>query len=214
MEFIDPKANAYVEKFSNATPGYLKAMFDQTNLEHPHAHLQSNWQQGGFLTFISKMIRPQCIVEIGTFTGFSTLCLAEGLAQNGELHTFELRTADAENARNHFDQSKFSQQIISHIGNAYDLLKAFNKPIDLAFIDADKTGYIDYYKMIKPILQPNGLIIVDNTLFHGEVFNEQPQGKSGKAIQAFNEYLCQENDIEFTMLTIRDGITLIRKKNS
>jgi predicted O-methyltransferase YrrM len=212
MEFIDPKANEYVEQFSNATPAYLKSMYEQTTQQHPHAHLQSNWNQGGFLTFLSKMKQPKCIVEIGTFTGFSALCLAEGLQIDGLLHTYEIREADALAARNHFDASPFKDQIITHIGDAKELLKTFNQPIDIAFIDADKTGYIEYYKIVKPLLQDNGIIIVDNVLFHGEVLPGATPGKSGKAIQAFNEYIYSEKDIEITLLTIRDGITLIRKK--
>lgn len=212
MEFIDPKANEYVEQYSNATPAYLKSMYEQTIQQHPHAHLQSNWNQGGFLSFLSKMKQPKCIVEIGTFTGFSALCLAEGLQQDGFLHTYEIREADALAARNYFDASPFKDQIVTHIGDAKELLKTLNQPIDIVFIDADKTGYIEYYKIVKPLLQDNGIIIVDNVLFHGEVLPGATQGKSGKAIQAFNEYIYNEKDIEITLLTIRDGITLIRKK--
>ena len=111
MDFIQPAANDYVEQFSDATPAYLRPMYEATKLSHPHAHLQSNWNQGGFLSFFSKLLAPTHILEIGTFTGFSTLCLAEGLNSTGNIHTIELRAEDANSARTHFDASKFGPQI-------------------------------------------------------------------------------------------------------
>jgi caffeoyl-CoA O-methyltransferase len=212
MEFINPLANQYIETFSNATPSYLKSMYEATIAEHPHAHLQSNWHQGGLLSFISKLVRPMHILEIGTFTGFSTLCLAEGLQENGILHTIELREADANKAASYFEASPFANQIKLHFGDAKEIIPTLNFQWDLIFIDADKTGYQTYYDLVLPALNKNGLIIVDNVLFHGEVLEEKIAGKSAKAIQAFNEYVLNDSRTEQTILTIRDGLTLIRKK--
>ena len=212
MDFIQQAANDYVSHYSDATPAYLRPMYEQTLLSHPHAHLQSNWNQGGFLSFFSKLMAPQTILEIGTFTGFSTLCLAEGLTATGTLDTIELRAEDANAARVHFNASAKGQQIISHIGDAKNILPTLHKQWDLVFIDADKTGYIEYVNLVLPMLSDKGVIIADNVLFHGQVFEEQITGKNALAIHAFNEYILAHKGIEKIMLTVRDGLTLIRKK--
>jgi predicted O-methyltransferase YrrM len=212
MEFIQQAANDYVAHYSDATPAYLRPMYEQTLLSHPHAHLQSNWNQGGFLSFFSKLMAPQTILEIGTFTGFSTLCLAEGLTATGTLDTIELRAEEANAARVHFNASAKGQQIISHIGDAKNILPTLHKQWDLVFIDADKTGYIEYVNLVLPMLSDKGVIIADNVLFHGQVFEEQITGKNALAIHAFNEYILAHKGIEKIMLTVRDGLTLIRKK--
>ena len=212
MDLIHPKANDYVDQYSNATPPVLKAMYEAILAEHPHAHLQSNWNQGGFLSFLSKMLQPKYIIEIGTFNGFSTLCLAEGLANGGQIDTIELREEDANRAQSYFDQYGKGKLIHQHIGDAKTILPTLPHLYDLAFIDADKTGYVDYYTLLKPKMRTNGIIIADNTLFHGEVLEEKISGKSAKAIQAFNELVANDNETEKIMLTIRDGLTLIRKK--
>jgi predicted O-methyltransferase YrrM len=212
MDFIQQAANDYVAHYSDATPAYLRPMYEQTLLSHPHAHLQSNWNQGGFLSFFSKLMAPQTILEIGTFTGFSTLCLAEGLTATGTLDTIELRAEEANAARVHFNASAKGQQIISHIGDAKNILPTLHKQWDLVFIDADKTGYIEYVNLVLPMLSDKGVIIADNVLFHGQVFEEQITGKNALAMHAFNEYILAHKDIEKIMLTVRDGLTLIRKK--
>ena len=212
MDFIQQAANDYVTHYSDATPAYLRPMYERTMLSHPHAHLQSNWNQGGFLSFFSKLMAPKSILEIGTFTGFSTLCLAEGLTATGSIDTIELRAEDANAARIHFDASAKGHQILSHIGDAKNILPTLNKQWDLVFIDADKTGYIEYVNLVLPMLSEKGVIIADNVLFHGQVFEEKITGKNALAIHAFNEFILAHKGIEKIMLTVRDGLTLIRKK--
>lgn len=212
MDFIQPAANDYVAHYSDATPAYLRPMYEQTIISHPHAHLQSNWNQGGFLSFFSKLLAPNTILEIGTFTGFSTLCLAEGLSATGSIDTIELRAEDAGSARAHFDASTKGHQIISHVGDAKTILPTLTKQWDLVFIDADKTGYIEYINLVLPMLSDKGVIIADNVLFHGQVFEENRSGKNALAIHAFNEFVLQHKGLEKIMLTVRDGLTLIRKK--
>ncbi|MEN9697335.1 MAG: hypothetical protein RLZ56_756 [Bacteroidota bacterium] len=212
MDFINPIANQYIDQYSNATPLYLKDMYEETLLAHPHAHLQSNWHQGGVLSFISKLIQPTKILEIGSFTGFSALCLAEGLTHQGQLHTIELRAEDANKAKSYFEKSPFATQMHMHIGDAKTIIPTIAHQWDLVFIDADKTGYIEYYELVLPLLNPNGLIIVDNVLFHGDVLEEKITGKSAKAIQAFNEHLLNDHRTTQTLITLRDGLSLIRKK--
>lgn len=212
MDFIHPLATDYLEKYSEATPSYLRAMYDATSNAHPHAHLQSSWNQGGFLSMLSKIQQPTSILEIGTFTGFSSLCLVEGLTSEGILHTIELRSEDAEKAISYFKQSPRANQMHVHTGDAKSIIPTLPNSWDLVFIDADKTGYINYYELVLPKLNPNGLIIVDNVLFHGEVLEAPIQGKSAKAIQAFNEHVLNDSRTEQTILSLRDGLTLIRKK--
>jgi predicted O-methyltransferase YrrM len=212
MDFINPLANNYTQAYSNVTPSYLKSLYEETLSTHEHGHLQSSWTQGGFLSFISKMLSPTHILEIGSFTGFSALCLAEGLIDNGELHTIELREEDAKKAQTAFDINPRSKQLYMHVGAAKEIIPTLNKKWDLIFIDADKTSYIDYYNLVLPLLNDKGIIIVDNVLFHGEVLEDSIKGKSAKAIQAFNEHVLSDPSTEQVMLTIRDGLTLIRKK--
>ena len=212
MDFIQPAANDYVAHYSDATPAYLRPMYKQTINSHPHAHLQSNWNQGGFLSFFSKLLTPNAILEIGTFTGFSTLCLAEGLSATGSIDTIELRAEDASAARAYFDASAKGHQIISHVGDAKKIIPTLTKQWDLVFIDADKTGYIEYINLVLPLLSDKGVIIADNVLFHGQVFEEKITGKNALAMQAFNEFVLQHKDLEKIMLTVRDGLTLIRKR--
>ena len=212
MDFINPLATHYTEAYSNATPSYLKNLYEETLATHEHGHLQSSWTQGGFLSFISKMLAPTHILEIGSFTGFSALCLAEGLTINGELHTIELREQDAQKAKAAFDINPRSKQLHMHVGDAKEIIPTLHKKWDLVFIDADKTSYIEYYNIVLPLLNDKGIIIVDNVLFHGEVLEDAVKGKSAKAIQAFNEHVLSDENTEQVMLSIRDGLTLIRKK--
>ena len=212
MDFINPLANDYTQAYSNATPSYLKSLYEETLSTHEHGHLQSSWTQGGFLSFISKILSPTHILEIGSFTGFSALCLAEGLTDNGELHTIELREEDAKKVQAAFDINPRSKQLHMHVGDAKEIIPTLNKKWDLIFIDADKTSYIEYYNLVLPLLNDKGIIIVDNVLFHGEVLEDSIKGKSAKAIQAFNEHVLSDPSTEQVILTIRDGLTLIRKK--
>ena len=212
MDFINPLANDYTQAYSNATPSYLKSLFEDTLATHEHGHLQSSWTQGGFLSFISKILAPTHILEIGSFTGFSALCLAEGLTSNGALHTIELRAEDAQKAKAAFDINPRSKQLNMHVGDAKEIIPTLQKKWDLVFIDADKTSYIEYYNLVLPLLNDKGIMIVDNVLFHGDVLEASIKGKSAKAIQAFNEYVLSDHNTEQVMLTIRDGLTLIRKK--
>jgi len=212
MELVHPLAEAYAQQFTTPDNALLQSIQASTLLNHPHAHMISGPVQGQFLSFISGMIEPQYILEIGSFTGYSALCLANGLTDSGELHTIELREADAETAALNFSKSTRNKQIHLHIGNALDIIPSLNFEWDLIFIDADKTAYIDYYELIVPRLSKKGMIIADNVLFHGQVLENPVTGKNAKAIQAFNEHVQADERTEQVLLTIRDGLVLIKKK--
>jgi len=212
MEIINNKAEDYAARFTTPTDNLLQEIEKYTLENHPQAIMLSGPIQGKLLEMISLMIRPERILEIGTFMGYSALCLAKGLAPQGELHTLEIGKEDADIARNYFSKSLYTKQIILHEGNALEIIPALNETWDLIFIDADKVNYINYYELTLPMLKKGGFILADNVLFHGEVLEENITGKNAKAIHAFNEHLEKDNRIQHVLMTVRDGLMLIQKK--
>jgi predicted O-methyltransferase YrrM len=212
MDLINPKAQKYAEKYSRQEDDLLNEIETQTIRVHPEAHMLSGALQGKFLEMISCLLNPMYILEIGTFLGYSALCLAKGLKSGGELHTIENNKETAAAAMENFKKSKTGNKIILHTGNALELLNTLHFPWDLIFIDADKTGYAEYYQALVPKLKVGGLIMADNVLFHGQVLEKEVKGKSAKAIQAFNEMINSDDRVEKILLTLRDGVYLIRKK--
>ena len=211
MELINPQVQAYAEHFSSAEDELLTEINVWTVKNHPDSQMLSGHLQGKVLEMISWMIRPRRILEIGTFTGYSALCLAKGLTTDGQLHTLELRETETSTARGFFNRSSFSRQIILHTGNALNIIPALNETWDLVFIDADKPAYIEYFNLVLPKVRQNGFILADNIFFHGEALEDDPKGKSAKGIKAFNAFIKNRKDIEKVILTLRDGLYLVRK---
>lgn len=212
MEFILPLANAYAEQNSSVTDNLLQEIHAFTLENHAEPHMISGPLQGNLLSMLSRMIKPKRILEIGSFTGYSAICLAKGLSSDGMLHTIELREEDAAIAQAYFDRSEHGLQIKLHVGNARELLPALEEDWDLIFIDADKTGYLDYYGLLIDKVKPGTFFIIDNVLFHGEVLKEKIKGKSAKAVSAFNAFIREDNRVEKVMLTVRDGLSILIKK--
>lgn len=212
MELINPLAESYAESYSSPPSPLLEEVFTHTLATHAHAHMMSSRTQGKFLEIFSILLRPRRILEVGTFTGFSSLCLAQGLQEGGKLHTIEVREEDARTARAYFQRSNLSDNIILHTGNALDIIPELAETWDLAFIDADKTGYLEYYQLILPMVRTGGVILADNVLFHGQVLTEPVTGKNAVAIRDFNEFVKNDDRVEQVILPIRDGLMLIRKK--
>jgi predicted O-methyltransferase YrrM len=210
-EIVNEKANEYATLFSESTDSLLLEIEKYTLENHPNANMLSGPLQGKLLEMISRIVRPAYILEIGTFTGYSALCLAKGLITKGELHTIELRKEDAQTAQKFFTKSSQSNQIILHQGNALEIIPQLTQMWDLIFIDADKPNYINYYQLTLPHLRKGGIILADNVLFHGEVLDENIKGKNAKAIHAFNQYVAKDNQVQQVILTIRDGLMMIRK---
>lgn len=209
---IHPKAEAYAALYSSAEDPVLKQIADETHAAHQQPHMLSGHLQGQFLEIISKLFQPQRILEIGTMVGYSTICLAKGLAQGGIVHTIELREEDATKAQQNIERAGLANCIQLHTGNAKEIIPKLNETWDLVFIDADKTSYTEYYNMVKPRLRKGGILLADNVLFHGEVLKEEIKGKNPKAVHAFNEMIAADDEVEKIMLTLRDGLFLIRKK--
>ncbi|MBL0232066.1 MAG: O-methyltransferase [Chitinophagaceae bacterium] len=211
MDLILPLVQEYAETHSSPEDNLLQEIHAFTQNEYPEAHMISGHLQGKLLEMVSFMIQPRRILEIGTFTGYSALCLAKGLQEEGQLHTIELREKDADLARNYFDRSSLGKKIISHTGNALEIIPKLVETWDLVFIDADKPAYVEYFNLVFPQLRKNGFILADNIFFHGKALEQNPSGKSAKGIRDFNEFILGRNDIEKMVLTIRDGLYLIRK---
>jgi len=212
MELINEKANNYATSFSEPTDELLKEIENFTLNHHAHSNMLSGPLQGKLLEMLSKIIRPKFILEIGTFTGYSALCLAKGLQPDGFLHTIELRDEDAAISQNYFAKSSHSSQIVLHRGNALEIIPQLKETWDLVFIDADKTNYINYYELTLPHLKSGGVILADNVLFHGDVLKENISGKNAIAINAFNEHVAKDERVQQLIMTVRDGLMMILKK--
>lgn len=211
MDLLHPAVQQYAENYSSPEDPLLHEINEFTNQHHEDPGMLSGHLQGKVLEMISCMIRPDRILEIGTFTGYSALCLAKGLQPGGKLHTIEFREADAKLAGDYFERSAYADQIVVHTGNAVDIIPEIEETWDLVFIDADKPAYVEYFNLVLPRLRKNGFILADNIFFHGQVLDQPIKGKSAKGIQAFNDFIRNRKDIEKVVLTIRDGLYLIRK---
>ena len=205
-------AEEYTLQFASPESEVLRQINEHTMANHPQSQMLSGHVQGRILSMISNIIQPKYILEIGTFTGYSAICMAEGLATDGELHTLELREEDANTALTNFKAAKMDKQIHLHLGNAKEIIPTLPYKWDLVFIDADKIGYLGYYEQVIERLSDRGIIIADNVLFHGDVFDEPIKGKNAQAIDAFNRHIKNDNRVEQVMLTVRDGLLIIKKK--
>ncbi len=212
MNIVEPLIEAYAAGFTDPEEPLLREIHEETQRDHPRAHMISGHLQGKFLQIICNIMRPRRVLEIGTFTGYSALCMAKGLSDDGILHTIELREEDAERSRKNFNRSNQADRIILHVGNALEIIPSLEETWDLVFIDADKVSYQQYYTMVLPALRSGGVILADNVLFHGQVIEEPVKGKNAKAMHAFNQYVSEDHRVEKMILTLRDGLMLIRKK--
>ena len=212
MELIPHLVQLYTEQFTTPEDAVLQQVSHKTRKSHAHANMLSGHVQGKLLEFISRLVKPQRILEIGTFTGYSAICLSRGLAEGGELHTIELREEDAATARKNFNLAGIADEIILHIGNALDIIPFLNETWDMVFIDADKVKYKEYYQLVLPNVRKGGLIIADNVLFHGQVLEQPVTGKNPKAIHDFNGFVRNDESVETLMLSVRDGLLFILKK--
>jgi len=212
MHFIPEKLDDYVVAHSENEPQLLQELTRETFQKILQPRMSSGPYQGRVLSMISKLIQPTSILEIGTFTGYSTLCLAEGLKPNGSLDTIDINEELLDFQRKYFEASNYGSQIFQHLGNALDIIPTLNKTFDLVFIDADKDNYINYFHLIVDKLNPGGIILSDNVLWSGKVIETlDPKDKMTKAVLDYNTLLKEDNRVETVLLPIRDGLTISRK---
>lgn len=210
---IPEDLNRYAERYTTPESDTLAALNRETYLKVDIPQMLSGHLQGAVLQMISHMLRPKRVLEIGTYTGYSAICLAQGLAADGHLHTIDINEELQDLAFRYFCRAGVEGKITQHIGEATDVIPTLQETFDLVFIDADKPNYPVYYDMVIDKVRQGGFILADNVLFEGGVLlPEEQQGKNAKAMHAFNQKLLQDDRVEQVLLPIRDGLMVVRKK--
>ena len=211
MHFISEELEDYIEKHSQAEPPLLAQLNKETYQKVLLPRMLSGHFQGRVLSMLSKLIRPTTILEIGTYTGYATLCLCEGMQKNGQLHTIDIKEELVDFQRKYFDQSEWGTQIVQHLGEGTAIIPTLDLKFDLVFIDADKENYLNYYELILPKMNRGGIILSDNVLWSGKVLEPlQPNDLSTKILLEYNELLRNDPRVETVLLPIRDGLTVSR----
>ena len=212
FEKLHPEMDEYLENHGSKEPEHLVRLRKETYQKTLQPHMLSGYQQGRLLSILSKLISPKNILEIGTFTGYATLCLAEGLAVNGKILTLDINEELEYLPRKYFAESKYAEQIDFKIENALDFLKNNNLEFDLVFIDADKENYVEYFILLKPKIKSGAVLLFDNVLWYGKVLEENPDLESTLRIQELNEIVANDADFENVILPLRDGISILRRR--
>jgi caffeoyl-CoA O-methyltransferase len=211
MHFISTELENYIEQHSQKEPELLAALNKETYQKILLPRMLSGHFQGRVLSMLSKLIRPLNILEIGTYTGYSALCLCEGMQPNGQLHTIDIKEELVDFQRKHFDKSPWGTQITQHLGEAVSIIPNLDLKFDLVFIDADKENYLNYFELIVPKMNPGGIILSDNVLWSGKVLEPlQKNDTSTKVLLEYNELLNNDPRVETVLLPIRDGLTVSR----
>lgn len=201
----------YILQHIDAEGDYLNALYRDTHLRLLYPRMASGHLQGRMLKMFVQMIRPQQVLEIGTYSGYSALCLAEGLPDGATLHTIEINDEQEDFTRPWLENSPYADKIKFYIGDAMKLIPQLNQQFDLVFMDADKRKYIEYYELVLPLLNQGGYIIADNTLWDGHVIEQERQDAQTNGVRAFNDHVRADSRVEVVMLPLRDGLTIIRK---
>lgn len=213
MHFLPEEIDDYIVAHSAGEPELLAQLNRETNQKVLQPRMLSGHYQGRVLSLLSKITAPQCILEIGTYTGYSALCLAEGLREDGTLHTIDVNEELYDFQRKYFEKSRFSHQIIQHLGDATRIIPDIDANFDLVFIDADKPNYPIYFELIIDKMNPGGIILSDNVLWSGKVVEKlKDDDESTRALLRYNKMLNEDPRLETVILPIRDGLTLSRLK--
>ena len=211
MHFISQDLEDYIANHSQNEPELLRALDKETYQKILLPRMLSGHFQGRVLSMLSKLIRPLHILEIGTYTGYSALCLCEGMQENGILHTIDIKEELVDFQRKYFDKSSWGNQIVQHLGEAINIIPKLDVKFDLVFIDADKENYIHYFELIVPKMNKGGIILSDNVLWSGKVLEPlQPNDVSTKILLEYNLLLKNDSRVETVLLPIRDGLTVSR----
>lgn len=215
MEFLSPDILAYLEEYCLPEPELLRRLNRETHLAVPYPNMLTGHIQGRFLSFISKLIKPENILEVGTYTGYSAICLAEGLAEGGRIHTIDKNPEVEDIAIRYFREAGLDKMIVRHQGDALEIIPMLEGKFDIIFLDADKENYPSYLELCKRKLNCRGLLIVDNTLWGGKVLKKAHTGDfETQGIARFNEMVKEDPELDYYLLPVRDGISLIRLTSS
>ena len=213
MHFLSDELDSYITLHSENEPELLAQLNKETYQKILQPRMLSGHFQGRVLSMLSKIIHPTTILEIGTYTGYATLCLAEGLTENGSIDTIDIEEELVDFQRKYFDKSTWANQIIQHLGDALTIIPTLNKKYDLVFIDADKENYINYFHLIVPMMNKGGIILSDNVLWSGKVLEEiKDNDTATKILLEYNQLLKDDARVETVLLPIRDGLTVSRVK--
>jgi caffeoyl-CoA O-methyltransferase len=214
MDFIDPRIEQYAVEHTSPEPGYFADLAERTRAETTAPSMMVGTLEGRFLKALVAMLRPQRVLEIGTFTGYSSLSMAEALPEGGRITTCDISEEHAAMARRNFDASPYADRIEIKVGPAQQTVEALDGPFDLVFIDADKLGYLGYYEAALARLAPGGVIAVDNVLWSGRVLTDSgDDDEDTLAMRAFNDHVAGDSRVEVVMLPLRDGVSLIRHRH-
>lgn len=213
MDFLPEKLDNYIEQHSQPEPELLQELNRETHQKILHPRMLSGHFQGRVLSMLAKLIRPKNILEIGTYTGYSALCLAEGLSADGKLITIDKNEELHDLQRKYFDRSNYGSQIIQLTGDALEIIPQLDEKFDLVFIDADKSNYLNYFKMVLPKMNSGGIILSDNVLWSGKVIEPLKKGDvDTEVLLAYNKEVNENPKVESVLLPIRDGLTVTRVK--
>ncbi|MDA8589275.1 O-methyltransferase [Flavobacteriaceae bacterium] len=209
--FINKDILEYSEKYSQQEPEILQELNRETHLKILNPRMLSGFFQGRLLSIISKLIKPKKVLEIGTYTGYSAICIAEGMNKNGIIHTIDKNEELNTIQKKYFKKSGLENNIIQYNGCALDIIPKIKEKFDLIFIDADKENYINYFNLVIDKLNNNGVILADNVLWSGKVINSEDHDLTTNVLREFNKSVNNDNRVETILLPIRDGISIIRK---
>lgn len=214
MEFIDIQIQNYSDAHTSSESEILSALNRETHAKVMSPRMLSGHYQGRLLSLFSKLVAPKLAIEIGTYTGYSALCLAEGIAENGMLHTIDINAEQKNRIQNYFDKSGYANKLKFHLGNALEIIPQIDGEIDLVFIDADKSNYLNYFNLVADRMRVGGLIIADNVLWSGKILDEKERikDKDTAALHEFNEVTSKDERFESVLMPVRDGLMVLRRK--
>ena len=213
MQFLDPALNAYSEAHSTSEPSYLKELADETHAKIRMPQMLSGHLQGRFLSLLSHLLQPTLILDIGTFTGYSALCMAEGLKPGGMLHTIDINSQLTPMVKRYIGMARMHDRITTHVGEALKIIPTIAGTIDMVFIDADKGNYSNYFDLVIDRVRPGGLIVADNVLWSGKVLHDEGTwDEETRGLVAYSRKVKNDPRVETVLVPLRDGLMVARRK--
>jgi len=214
IEIADARVEQYAVAHTTGEPAYFAALAERTRAETDAPEMMVGTLEGRFLAALVALARPQLVLELGTFTGYSALSMAGSLPPGGRIITCDISEEHVAMARRNFAASPHADRIEVRVGPALDSITSLDGPFDFVFIDADKVGYLSYYEAVLPKLAPEGVIVVDNVLWSGRLLDSSDDSAATQAVREFNDHVAADERVEVVMLTVRDGVSLIRHRRA